>query len=400
MPTNTANLGYLDCPAGISGDMFLAALLDAGLEEKVLRTELAKLPVDNYRLKVTRKPSASIMATRLIVTTETQPPRPWHKIRKLIEDSGLTNEVKEKSLAVFTLLAEAEAKIHGCPVSEVHFHELGGVDAIIDVVGAAIGLTTLGVDRLITSPLPMGSGLVKCDHGLLPLPAPAVCEILKGVPVYGTNLTQELVTPTGAALVRALSASFGQFPVMTIAGIGYGAGSHSLDDGRPNLCRMVLGTAREASEAQEVEVIETHLDDWSPESFPYLSEQLFDAGAADVSLVPIQMKKGRPGFLLRAIVPPERAWGIKRCILAETTAIGLRFRTERRMTLPRESASINTPWGELTVKRVETPRGIVLYPEYESCCQLAKAKGLSLQEVYAEVGRHQPATGKSREKTR
>lgn len=391
MPTNTTTLGYLDCPAGISGDMFLAALLDAGLGEEVLRAELARLPIGNYRLQVTRTAQTAIMATRLSITTEEQPPRSWHSIRTLIEKSSLAAAVKEKSLAVFALLAETEGGIHGCAVEDVHFHELGGIDAIIDIVGTVIGLVELAIDRLITSPLPLGRGLVKCAHGLLPLPAPAVCEILKGVPVYGVALGDELVTPTGAALVRALSASFGQFPVMTIAKVGYGTGSHTLEDGRPNLCRLVLGTARGTTEAQEVEVVETNLDDWSPETFPYLSEQLFKAGAADVSLVPIQMKKGRPGFLLRVIVAPDQAWEIKRCILSETTAIGLRFRTEQRLTLPRERAIINTPWGPLTVKRVETPRGTVLYPEYESCCQMAREKRLNLQEVYAEVGRHQAA---------
>lgn len=391
MPTNTTTLGYLDCPAGISGDMFLAALLDAGLDEEVLRTELARLPIGNYRLQVTRTAQTSIMATRLSVATEEQPPRSWHSIRTLIEKSSLAAAVKEKSLAVFALLAETEAGIHGCPVEDVHFHELGGIDAIVDIVGTVIGLEELAIDRLITSPLPLGRGLVKCAHGLLPLPAPAVCEILKGVPVYGVALEDELVTPTGAALIKALSASFGQFPVMTIFKVGYGTGSHTLEDGRPNLCRLVLGTARGTTEAQEVEVVETNLDDWSPETFPYLSEQLFKAGAADVSLVPIQMKKGRPGFLLRVIVAPDQAWEIKRCILSETTAIGLRFRTEQRLTLPRERAIINTPWGPLTVKRVDTPRGTVLYPEYESCCQMAREKRLNLQEVYAEVGRHQAA---------
>ena len=219
-----------------------------------------------------------------------------------------------------------------------------------------------------------------------PCPRPAVCELLQGVPTYGVELSQELVTPTGAAIVKALATGYGPMPPMTMTGVGYGAGSQELANGQPNLLRLIIGTARIAVEAQEVEVIETHLDDWSPETFPYLSERLFALGALDVALIPIQMKKGRPGFLLRVICDRAAALAIKECILSETTAIGLRFRTEQRWTLPREGGTVPTRWGAVRVKKVTTPTGEVLTPEYEDCKRVATTNNVPIKEVYAEVG--------------
>jgi len=233
----------------------------------------------------------------------------------------------------------------------------------------------------------MPRGWVRCAHGLLPLPAPAVCELLQGAPTYGVELEQELVTPTGAALVKGLAASYGPMPPMTMTGVGYGAGSQELRNGQPNLLRLVLGTARTAAEAQEVEVVETHLDDWSPETFPYLSERLFFLGALDVALIPIQMKKGRPGFLLRVISDRAASLAVKECIFSETTAIGLRFRTEQRWTLPRENGTVPTRWGPVRVKKAAIPAGEVLTPEYEDCKRVAVAHGVPIKAVYAEVAR-------------
>jgi uncharacterized protein (TIGR00299 family) protein len=298
--------------------------------------------------------------------------------------SGLGPEIRTKACAVFSLLAEAEARVHGCRPEEVHFHELGGIDSIIDIVGAAIGMTHLGIEYLVASPLPMPRGWMSCAHGNLPLPPPAVCEILQGFEIYGVDTNRELVTPTGAALIKGLSRSCGQFPRMVIKGTGYGAGSQQLRD-RPNLFRLVRGKTAAPSEAQEVEVIETSLDDWSPEGFPYLTELLFKAGAIDVNLIPMQMKKGRPGFQLRVIADPAHALGIKEVLFSETTTIGLRFRTERRMTLPRKTGSVPTPWGPVAVKMVQTPRGPVLYPEYEACRETAIKNQVALQEIYAAV---------------
>ncbi len=386
--TDQRTIAYIDCFSGISGDMFLSALLDAGLPEEELRSQLALLGLDGYTLTVGKKTCGAIAATTISVQSdESHPHRTLTDIHQIITASNLTEPVKKTALSIFSLLAEAEAKVHGKPVETVHFHEVGGIDAIIDIVGAAIGLEALHITRLHCAPLPMPSGWVRCAHGMLPLPAPAVCELLHGVPTYGVELSQELVTPTGAAIVKALAADFGPMPAMTLASVGYGAGSQELSNGQPNFLRLILGTARIAVEAQEVEVIETHLDDWSPETFPYLSERLFSLNALDVALIPIQMKKGRPGFLLRVICDRGASLAAKECILSETTAIGLRFRTEQRWTLPRESGTIPTRWGVVRVKKITTPTGEVLTPEYEDCRRVAIAHNVPIKAVYAEVGR-------------
>lgn len=372
--------------------MFLGALLDAGLPLAALESALAGLAISNYKLLAAENRSNAIKATRLTVqTTADQPRRTWELIRQLIEQSSLADPVKKKSLAVFSTLAGAEAKVHGCPVADVHFHEVGAVDAIIDIVGTCAGLDYFGIDSLVSSPLPMPRGWVSCAHGELPIPAPAVCEILKGVPVYGSEMAQELVTPTGAALIKTLSKGFGEFPSMLMERVGYGAGSRTLPGDRPNLFRLVLGKTQAVAEAQQVQVIETNLDDWSPEGFPFLTEKLLALKALDVSLTPIQMKKGRPGFLLRVIAAPENTWDIKTAILSETTAIGLRFRSESRLTLPRQTGTVATPWGLVQVKLVQAPTGPVLYPEYEDCRRQAMESGTTLKEVYAAVGRCTPA---------
>jgi uncharacterized protein (TIGR00299 family) protein len=389
--TGQMQIAYADCFSGVSGDMFLGALVDAGLELKHLQAELAMLDLEEYSIRCFKEQDQGISCTRLQIEFEkSETIRAWKDIRSLIEQSSLHETVKEKSLCVFACLAEAEAKIHGCPPDEVHFHEIGALDSIIDIIGTVIGLEFLGIDRLVTSPLPMPRGWVHCDHGMLPLPAPAVCEILKDVPVYGSPIDQELVTPTGAALVKTLSSNFGDFPTMRIFKTGYGAGSRKLPGDTPNLFRLVIGHEQKVEENQEVEVIETNLDDWSPEFYPHLCEQLFSLGALDVSLTPIHMKKGRPGFLLQVITDPARSLGIKNCIFAETTSIGLRFRREKRMTLTRETGNVKTIWGPVQVKRVQTPTGLVLYPEYEDCRRVALENNVPLKDVYTAVNRSNP----------
>ena len=386
--TDQRTIAYIDCFSGVSGNMFLGALLDAGLPEAELRSQLSLLGLGGYTLTVGKKNCGAIAATTLLVeSSESHPHRTLGDISQLITASGLVEPVKKTALSIFSLRAVAEAKVHDRPVDTVHFHEVGGIDAIVDIVGAAIGLAALNITRLHCAPLPMPRGWVQCAHGLLPLPAPAVCELLQGVPTYGVELSQELVTPTGAAIVKALATDYGPMPPMRITGVGYGAGSQELANGQPNLLRLVLGPARTVVEAQEVEVIETHLDDWSPETFPYLSEQLFSLGALDVALIPIQMKKGRPGFLLRAICDQGASLAVKECILSETTAIGLRFRTEQRWTLPRETGTVPTRWGAVRVKKVTTPTGEELTPEYEDCRRVAIAHNVPIKEVYSEVAR-------------
>jgi len=390
MSNKEGKIAYADCFSGISGDMFLGALLDVGLKLEDLQAELAKLDLRGFTIKSSRQQDHFITATRVIIESQETAARTWKDIRSLFEQSGLDHPVKEKSLRTFACLAEAEARTHGIRVEDVHFHEIGGVDSIIDIVGTIIGLELLGLDEIIASPLPMPRGWVRCDHGMLPLPSPAVCEILSDVPVYGTSIDNELVTPTGAALVKSLSRNFGDFPAMTVSRTGYGAGTHKLSGGFPNLFRLIIGYEQKTEEIREVEIIETNLDDWSPEGYPHLIEQLFSAGALDVMLHPVHMKKGRPGFVLSIIADPAHSWEIKKCVLDETTSIGLRFRREKRITLPREKGMVNTLWGKVMVKRVETPSGSVLYPEYEDCRRVALENKVPLKDVYGAVNRCSP----------
>jgi len=380
---------YLDCFAGLSGDMLLALLLDLGFPEDSLRAGVAQLGLTGWELTATKEMAGVIAATAVEVTVSAaQPPRHWQEIHELLQNSPLPESIRSRALAVFANLAAAEARVHGCAATEVHFHEVGAVDALVDIVGAALGLEYLAVDQLVCSPLPLGRGMITCAHGHLPLPAPATCELLTGIPVYGVELDQELVTPTGAALVKTLAHSFGPFPPMTITKVGYGRGHQTLTDGRPNLLRGVLGSIRAASEAKEVVVVSCNLDDWSPEGFPWLCEQLLAAG--DVLLIPALMKKGRPGYLLQVLCRPGEEWEAQRLILSETSAIGLRHHREERWTLPRRLGSVGTEFGAVKVKRVESPTGVVIYPEYEDCRRLAKESGRTLKEIYAAVQHCRP----------
>ena len=382
----TADIAYLDCFSGISGDMLLGGLIDGGLSADLLREELAKLALEPFDFTISRRMVQAISATSVnISSTTAQTLRTLGDITAVLEKSSLDHDVVERSLKIFQRLAEAEGKIHDKPVEQIHFHEVGALDTIIDIVGSVAGLKLLGINRLHASPLPLGRGFVRCAHGNLPLPAPAVCEILKDVPVYGIEADFELVTPTGAALVAELVDEFGSLPPMTIAATGYGAGDSPGTEDRPNLLRVIIGGGNTVAEAQQVEIIETHLDDWSPEGFPFLYSRLFEKNALDVSLTPIQMKKGRPGFCLQVICHPQNSPDLKNCILRETSAIGLRFRTEQRLTLPREKVLVSTSWGEIGAKKVLTPDGTKIYPEYEDCREVAEKHNIPLDRVYREV---------------
>jgi hypothetical protein len=366
--------------------MLLGALLHAGLDRQLLKDELDKLHLDDLRFEVEDKSVNAISGIKVTISSNRrQELRTLPAILHILEASELAPAIKDQAADVFQALARAEAKVHNVPIDTVHFHEVGALDTIVDVVGVIIGLRHLGISRLFCSFLPTGQGFVSCSHGMLPLPAPAVCELLRGIPTYGVDLRQELITPTGAALIASLVDGFGPLPPMTITAAGYGAGSHVLTNGQPNLLRIIIGTAIDPSEQQLVEVIETNLDDWSPEGFPYLSEQLFDQGALDVTIAPIHMKKGRPGFTLQVISPPAYADRLKDIILSETTAIGLRFRKESRRTLPREQVAVMTKWGEVPAKKVHTPAGITTYPEYEECRKIAVRHRIPLQQVYNEI---------------
>jgi uncharacterized protein (TIGR00299 family) protein len=379
-------IAFLDCFSGISGDMFLAALIDAGLPRDLLLQELKKLNLGPFDLEISATTRQGLKATELRVSSrKNQQLRTLTDLLAILDASTLAAAVTRPAAAVFQTLAAAEARVHGIDIDRVHFHEIGALDTIVDVVGVVIGLDYLGIRQLTASPLPLGGGMVDCAHGRLPLPAPAVCELLREIPVYGVRHTTELVTPTGAALVKVLADAFGPLPAMTMTTVGYGAGSHTLADDQPNLLRLIIGTSRETEESQRVQVIESNLDDWSPEGFPYLCEQLLAGGALDVNIAPIQMKKGRPAFRLQVISHPAHSHRLKEIILSETTAIGLRFREEERLTLERQQVKVETPWGDLEAKRVLTPAGPRLYPEYEECRSIAARHRIPLQEVYRAV---------------
>ncbi len=384
--TSAQNIAYADCFSGISGDMFLGAIIHAGVDKDFLIKELKTLEIDDFDIKVKKESISSIEAIKVdVVVKPCKEARHLPHLLNIVESSTLPSIIKTQAASVFQELARAEAKVHGIDVEKVHFHEVGALDTIIDVVGTLIGLHYLGVSRLVASPIPAGHGFVKCAHGVLPLPGPAVCEILKGVPVYGINIDKELVTPTGAALIKVLVSDYGPMPPMNLTATGYGAGSHKLPEDHPNLFRLILGQAAEVAENQEIEIIETNLDDWNPEMYPYVCELLLAEGALDVNLTTIQMKKGRPGFKLQVICSPVKSLPIKQILLTETTAIGLRFRREHRYTLIREIIEVDTPWGKVPAKRVETPAGAIIYPEYEECRKIAERHGISLQKVYKNI---------------
>lgn len=377
---------YLDCFSGISGDMLLAALIDAGLDPNELQRELERLPLDPLRLVVKPTKIHSIAARTFAVDTAVkQPFRHLDDLEGVLEGSTLPDPDTALAGRVFRRLAEAEAAVHGIGLEQVHFHEVGALDTIVDVVGTVIALRLLGISRVCCSPLPLGRGLVRCEHGNLPLPAPAVCALLQGVPIYGIEAADELVTPTGAALAVTLAESFGPMPPMTVSATGYGAGSRPGTPERPNLLRALRGISEQVTEAQQVEVIETGLDDWNPEHFPFLCQRLLEGGALDVSLGPIYMKKGRPGFRLQVVSSIALAQPLKELILNETTAIGLRFRREQRLTLPRRTVEVPSPWGPIKAKEVRSSSGVTVYPEYESCRAIAEQHRLPLAAVYRQV---------------
>ena len=385
------NIAYADCPSGASGDMILAAFLNAGLPLDHLESELAKVDLGGYQLETASVMKQGLAAGRFLVKYEHQHHhRHYDHIRDMINDSGLAAPVKERALAVFDKLARAEGKIHGVEPERVHFHEVGAVDSIIDIVGFAIAWEYFGLSRLYASPLPLGSGWVDTAHGRLPLPAPATLALLDNVPTYGVPVEAELVTPTGAAILGTLVHEFGPRPPMTITTTGQGAGSMDLPD-RPNILRLTLGrAANKASTGLLVEnllVAETNIDDMNPEIVPFLMDRLFEAGALDVWVTPIQMKKGRPAMTLSLLARPGDRDILLDIIMTESTSIGVRTYPTERLSLSREPKIIETPWGEVAVKAVHRGAGLEFVPEFESCRRIARKTKLPLKDIYLEVGR-------------
>ncbi len=374
---------YFDCFSGVSGDMTLGALVDLGLPVDLLKNELQKLRVTNYAMDFFPGSRSGIAAMGLKVKVGPHPEdhRHFTDIRQMIEQSKLEEPVKRLSLAIFQRVAEAEAKIHSQTIEGVHFHEVGAIDSIVDIVGTAIGIEYFKPDQIFSSPLPLGRGFVDCQHGRLPLPAPATLEILKGYPTQSAGIEGELVTPTGAAIVKTLSGGVRPFPAMKVDRIGYGMGQREFPD-RPNLLRLILGESPEGQLADQVTVLECNIDNMNPEIYEFLMDRLFERGALDVTLSPLIMKKSRPGTLLRVIAEEKDADPLADLILSESTTLGVRMYGVSRKKLSRVFEEVDTRYGKIRVKVSGAGR---FQPEYEDCKRVALEKGVPLQEVYREA---------------
>jgi len=393
---------HLDCFSGIAGNMFLGALLDLGLPRRELEADLAGLGVE-HRLRVRRVRRGPIAARYVEVLVPHASGRDGHahggdrphghgrrahaghgrrygEVRRILERARVDPAVRRRALAIFEALGRAEARVHGIALERVHFHEVGAVDAIVDVVGAAIGLERLGVARVTASPVALGSGHVETDHGRLPLPAPATLELLRGVPTVPAHVPWETVTPTGAAILRVVTEEFGALPAMTLESIGHGAGDDRPGP-MPNVLRAVLGR-HGGARADRVAILETNLDDLVPEHFDHLMDRLFAAGALDVSLQHLQMKKNRPGMLVRVLARPSDRMALARVLFAESTAIGVRTSESERIVLEREELRVRTRFGAVRVKRVFDPDGRTsVSAEVDDCKRAAVRAGVPLRDV-------------------
>jgi uncharacterized protein (TIGR00299 family) protein len=379
---------YLDCFSGISGNMVLGALIDIGLPKSILLEEVAKLGVEPFDIEVKRNERMRIYGTnvKVRVMEGDGPQRSYREIKRMIEGSPLDQPVKDRSLDIFHRLAAAEAKIHGEKIDEVHFHEIGALDSIVDVVGTAVGVNHLAIERVFASRIPVGSGFVHGQHGRLPVPAPATLEILKGIPIYSSSLNEELVTPTGAAILTSLSGGFGNIPEMRIERVGYGVGDRVFEE-IPNVLRIILGEGEGPREGDRVWVVETDIDDMSPEIYGYLMEKLPEAGALDVTFTPIQMKKNRPGTTIKILCHEAEVNMIIDTLFRESTSIGVRLYPVRRAKLSRRIEEVETKYGTVRLK-ISTDNGgriINIMPEYEDCKRIAETMGIPLKEVYREI---------------
>ncbi len=379
-------VAYFDCFSGAGGDMIVAALIDAGADANALRKGLSALNVGGYDLSIERVTKQGIAATRFNVRLDAggkQPHRHLRHILDILKSSDLSDGVREKSSRVFTRLAEAEAGVHGTTVEKVHFHEVGAVDAIVDVVGAVLALELLCVDQVVCSPIPTGSGTVTCDHGVLPIPAPATARLLHGVPLAACDEIGELTTPTAAAVLTTLSSAFGPIPPMTLTEIGYGAGTRE-GRTRPNVLRVLIGeNGNGHGDADQIVMLETNIDDATPQVVGYCMERLLSEGALDVYTVPIQMKKQRPGVVLTVLCEAGKVQALEEIMFAETPTFGIRRRTVERSKLQRRFETVSTRFGEIRMKVGERERMATASPEFEDCRAAARKHGVALREVIA-----------------
>ena len=385
-------VAYFGCFAGVAGDMIVGALLDAGLDLPDLERELAKLGVGGYRVTAHKTERNGISGTKFeVVTEDDKTSRSAAEIVKVVEESSLDEDVKRTSVEILMALANAEARIHNASIEQIHLHEVGGIDAIVDVVSSVAGLKLLGVEDVRSSSVHVGTGFIECAHGTLPVPAPATLALLEGVPVFSRGIDSELATPTGAAIIRTLvgptpGGGFGPMPAMRVEATGYGAGSRDLP--LPNLVRVTVGQAEAADITDEVTLVETNIDDMSPEVVGYVCELLLSQGALDVYTTPVFMKKNRPGILLSVLARPADEDAVVATLFEETTTLGVRVGRVRRRKLAREIVDVETRFGPATVKvGKHGGRVVSVAPEYERAKAIAVEQGVPLKDVYEEIAR-------------
>jgi uncharacterized protein (TIGR00299 family) protein len=380
-------IGYFDCFSGCSGDMILGALVDGGLPLAELQHALDGLRVPGIQLSAEVVKRGAFRATLVRVKTEERghPHRHLADIHRILEAATLAADVRTDAARIFQRLAEAEAAAHGVPTEKIHFHEVGALDSIADIVGGAWGMRQLGLQAIHVSPINLGSGFITGAHGKMPVPAPGTAALLVGLPAYGSDIPAELTTPTGAAILATLASGHGPMPAMTVERVAYGAGQREIA-AQPNLLRLIIGDTAAGLDRDQIAVLEANIDDMNPQFFEPLLDRLFAAGALDAALAPLLMKKSRPGNLLTVLAEPDDADRLASLILTHSTTFGVRFRTASRWKRPRDFVTVTTPYGPVRVKRGwEGDRLAILAPEYEDCGRLALAGGVPIQSVYDEA---------------
>jgi len=385
---------YFDCFAGASGNMILGALIAAGVDVEVLKFELRKLNVSNFELEVETIDRSGISSTHVAVRVpDEQVHRHLQTIEKMIDESNLSEKVKRNSKAIFRRLAEAEAKVHGIEIEKVHFHEVGALDAIIDVVGSCIAFELLGIERFVCSKIHVGSGFVKTAHGKFPVPPPAVAELLKGVPIYSTEVEGELITPTGAAIISMFCDSYGALSEMSVEQTGYGAGTRAYQR-FPNALRVFIGetvldgqkSATRAATSEHLVLLETNIDDLTPQLLGYFMDKAFATGALDCWFTPAQMKKNRPGTVVSVLCEPKKSDALTELMFRETTTIGIRVSTVLRTSVSRDTETRETPFGNVTFKVSKLGETVLnVKPEYEDLRSIAESEGIPMKDLEREI---------------
>jgi len=377
-------VAYLDCATGISGDMLLGALIDVGWPEQRLREVIGKLKIGDVQLKVDRVSKRGITATQVnVLSSSHQPHRGLHDLTTIVLNADLPQSIQQRAIAALQLLAESESHVHGVPIDRIHFHEVGAVDTIVDIVGALVGFSELQIEGVHSSALPWSRGTVKTEHGVLPVPPPAVALLLRDVPVVGVDIEGETVTPTGAVLARTITKQFGTMPAMTVERVGYGAGQRDWPD-RPNVLRLTIGeSAGTGLQVEQLSVLSCNIDDMNPQWYEPLMKELNEAGALDVWLTPVHMKKNRPGTMIDVLCQPANAEKLRALMLRHTSTLGVRETSVARYSLPREIQTVQTQYGPIRLKVATLPDGShKASPEHDDCAARAAENGVTISEVW------------------